>query len=62
MFSGDGSADYVTRTQEIVQDYERQGAYARARARRAGERLLVGTVIAVLLKRARTARQRDQRF
>lgn len=62
MFSGDGSADYVTRTQEIVQDYERKGAYERARARRAGERLLVGTVIAVLLKRARTARQRDQRF
>lgn len=58
----DGSADYVRRTEEAVAQYEQQGAHQRAQGRRAGERLLIGAAILVLLKRARDARRRDPRF
>jgi len=61
MFS-DGSADYVRRTEEIVQEYEQAGRRQREQGRRMGERILVGAVIAVLLKRARGARRSDPRF
>lgn len=53
---------YVQQTQEVVYGYQADTALRGAQARRTAERLLVGTAIAVLLKRARDARKRDPRF
>lgn len=59
---GDGSADYVTRTEEAVGQWERRASEQRDQGRRAGRRLLLGIAAAVILKRPWYARRRDQRF
>lgn len=52
MFGG-----YVYETEKIVDDYERHAEAQRYQHRRQAERVLVGTAIAVILKRARDRRR-----
>lgn len=53
MFDG-----YVYETEKIVDGYERHAEAQRYARRRQAERVLVGTAIAVILKRARERRRR----